>query len=410
MRTIRLREHLPTRETLTESELRSLLGMGSLIAVTQVPGEDRTYELRPGSKVGTLVFEDVRVLIQPKVDLRNLFFLLGFADGLIRWDPAVFPYEQEPDLLEAVGWAFEAEVGRSLRQGLVRGYVPREEALTTIRGRIDLAAQQRRRQTRRLPLECRYDDYTEDIELNQLVKAAHWKLRRFPGLNRELAKRLLYRHRSFADVSDVEYSPLVVPAPTFDRLTQHWEGAGRLAELILRHETLLDREGAALASSFIVDMNILFERFITRVAADEAERAGWELLPQAQRWLAPGIPMKPDFLLHRDGLDYGVGDAKYKELEMRDWPRADLYQLLAYCSALGLARGLLIYADYRAPEEHVVHNAGIGLEVIGIDMSTPPDELTRQARRAAGRLIEQAEEARSLSARQVTLQGLGRSA
>lgn len=397
MRTIRLREHRTTHETLTESELGSLLGASSLISISQVPGERGLYELRPGSKVGTVVLEDLRVLIQPKVDLRNLFFLLGFGGRLIRWDPAVFPYEQQPDLLEAVGWAFEAEVERSLRQGLVRGYVPREETLTTVRGRIDLAAQQRRRQTRPFPLECTYEDYTEDIQLNQVVKAAHWKLRRIPGLNSKLAKRLLYRHRSFADVSDVDYAPLLVPALEFDRLSEHWEGAGRLAELILRRETLLDREGGTLASSFIVDMNALFEQFITQIAHGEAERAGWELVPQARRWLSPGIRMRPDLLLHRDGADYAVGDAKYKELEIQDWPRADLYQLLAYCSALGLTRGLLIYADYREPEEHVVHNAGIRLEVMGIDMSTSPDGLTRQARRAARRLLEQAEEARSSS-------------
>jgi hypothetical protein len=60
-----------------------------------------------------------------------------------------------------------------------------------------------------------------------------------------------------------------------------------LAELILRHETLLDREGTTLASSFIVDMNVLFERFITRITTGAAERAGWELVPQAQRWWSP---------------------------------------------------------------------------------------------------------------------------
>lgn len=63
-----------------ESELSSPLGVSSLIAIAQVPGEGGTYELPHGSKVGTLVFEDLRVLIRPKVSLGNLFFLLGVAD------------------------------------------------------------------------------------------------------------------------------------------------------------------------------------------------------------------------------------------------------------------------------------------------------------------------------------------
>jgi len=115
------------------------------------------------------------------------------------------------------------------------------------------------------------------------------------------------------------------------------------------------------------------------------------LVPQAGRWLSPGIRMRPDLLLHRHGSDRAVSDVKYKELEIQDWPRADLYQLLAYCSALGLPQGLLIYADYREPERHVVHNAGVRLEVMGIDMGAHPDELARQAREAARRLLEHAE-------------------
>jgi 5-methylcytosine-specific restriction enzyme subunit McrC len=390
MRTIVLKEHQPKPESLSRTERANLLAASDIVSIVPLPDEEGLYELRAGSKVGTLVFSELRVLIRPKVDLTNIFYLLGFGEGLTKWDPAVFPYQSEPDLLQAVGWAFEAETGRSLRHGIVRGYVPREEALSTIRGRIDIGRQQSLRQTRPLPLACRFDDYTEDIELNHLVRAAHTKLRAIPTLDIELAKRLLYRQRSFADVSEMEFHPLAVPHLEFNRLNEHWEGTGRLAELILRQETLRDQEGVVMGSSFLVDMNVLFERFVTRIVAEEAESAGWKLIPQAKRSLAPGIGMRPDFVLSRDGVDFAVGDAKYKELAIQGWPRPDLYQLLAYCSALGLPEGLLIYGDTQEPEAHVVHRAGIRLEVVGIDLTKPPKKLALDARLAAWQLIEQA--------------------
>ena len=42
-------------------------------------------------------------------------------------------------------------------------------------------------------------------------------------------------------------------------------------------------------------------------------------------------------------MDFAVADTKYKELEAQKIVHEDLYQLLAYCVALGLPTGLLIY-------------------------------------------------------------------
>jgi hypothetical protein len=121
---------------------------------------DGMYELRAGSTVGTVVLPSLRLLIRPKVALENLFALARLRPMVTRWGDTLFPYEQDPDLFKAMAWVFEAEVRRALAQGLVRGYQPRSETLTTLRGRIDLAGQLRARQGMPLPLECRFEEYT----------------------------------------------------------------------------------------------------------------------------------------------------------------------------------------------------------------------------------------------------------
>jgi 5-methylcytosine-specific restriction enzyme subunit McrC len=87
-----------------------------------------------------------------------------------------------------------------------------------------------------------------------------------------------------------------------------------------------------------------------------------------------------------------VGDAKYKVLKPGKWLREDLYQLLAYCSVLGLPKGILIYASEHPPETYTVRQVGIGLEIVGINMDADPSDIETQARGAAGRLFEQATE------------------
>jgi 5-methylcytosine-specific restriction enzyme subunit McrC len=394
LRIIKLREYQPSQQHLTRSEVEQLLQVTKLVGLTPA-SSDGTYELRAGSTVGTVILPSIRLLIQPKVGLENLFFLLGFGPRVTRWGEAQFPYEQDPDLFKAVAWVFEAEVRRALAQGLVRGYQPRSETLPTLRGRIDVAEQLRSRQGMPFPLECRFEEYTEDTELNRVVKAAHRRLLQVPQLDARLARKLRHRYRTFDDVAAVEYPPGSVPELHFTRLNSHWEVAGRLARLVLNKQSLRDQEGAVVGTTFTVDMNALFERFVETIVREEAQRAGLRLVAQAPRKLTAEIPVRPDLVLHGEGKDLAVGDAKYKELRPGEWPQADLYQLLAYCVSLGLPAGLLIYASERPLERHVVERAGINLEIVGVEMSGSPRRLEARVREAAGRLVRQAARQRS---------------
>jgi 5-methylcytosine-specific restriction enzyme subunit McrC len=388
MRTISLTEYEPRTEALSEHELERVLST-KLVGVT--PLSDGLYELRAGSTVGTVVFPDLRLLIRPKVGLPNVFFLLSYGAGLTDWREESFPYAED-DFFQAIAWLIEAEVRRAARSGLVRDYREREEALATIRGRIDIGAQIRHRQGRPIPLDCRYQEHGEDTQLNQVLKASLRRLLRIPGIDRNVALEIRHHHRLFAAVTDVDYTPGAVPALTFSRLNEAWRPAAQLAQLVLRADSVRDATGTVEAISFTVDMNKLFERFVQTVVDEEALAHGWEPDPQGSRHLTRSVTMQPDLILRRGGLDCAVGDAKYKRLDPTGWVHAHLYQLLAYCVGLRLRQGLLIYADSEKPRRELVTAAGIELNIIGVDIAAPPADVLRATRQAARHLIRHAEE------------------
>jgi 5-methylcytosine-specific restriction enzyme subunit McrC len=383
MRTISLTEHESKAEALSERELAQLLAT-KFVGVS--PRPDGLYDLRAGSTVGTVVFADLRLLIRPKVGLPNVFFLLFYGGDLTVWGEESFPYVED-DFLQAIAWLVEAETRRAASTGLVRDYREHEEALATVRGRIDLGAQIRRRQGRAIPLDCRYQEYGEDTELNRVVKAALRRLLCVPGLDGQLALDLRHHQRLFAGVADVDYPPSAVPTLAFNRLNEAWRPAARLAQLVLRADSVRDATGSFEAISFTVDMNRLFERFVETVAREESRRRGWELEAQGTRRLTESVAMRPDLILRRDAVDCAVGDAKYKRLAPADWPHADLYQLLAYCVALRLRYGLLIYADAEQPRSETVHEAGVTIDIVGVDLAARPAVVLSETRGAAGRLI-----------------------
>jgi 5-methylcytosine-specific restriction enzyme subunit McrC len=295
---------------------------------------------------------------------------------------------------------FEAEVTRAEAHGLVRDYRWREEPLPTLRGRLDIASQIRLRRGQPFPVDCRYEEYTEDTDLNRMLKACFRRLLGVPGLEPDLRRRLRRRARAFGQVASVDYAASSLPQLRFTRLNQHWEPAVKLAELVLRQQSLQDRFGRRIGITFSVDMNRVFETYLEAVVRQEARRAGWQLAAQAARHLSSGIPMQPDLILRHHGRDLGVADAKYKRIRDLRWPNADLYQLLAYCIGLGLPEGTLVYAEAGAVGDEQVQRHGLPiarLRMGALDLTGPPREVLARTRVLARSLISRAEAARQAS-------------
>lgn len=92
------------------------------------------------------------------------------------------------------------------------------------------------------------------------------------------------------------------------------------------------------------------------------------------------VPLKPDLVWYR--VDAGgreapaaVIDAKYK-LEERAGNQ-DLYQVLAYCTVLGLDRGHLVYAEGDRIV-HQIHRSGVEITAHAFDLTLPPPALLVQ--------------------------------
>ena len=99
----------------------------------------------------------------------------------------------------------------------------------------------------------------------------------------------------------------------FTRLNEHYKPALRLARLVLENLTLQDAIGETQASSFMVDMNHLFERFVTerlrralRGSLDVKDQHGDKL--DKERTVA----IRPDLVFNSQGSAKFVADVKYK--------------------------------------------------------------------------------------------------
>ncbi len=383
---IELIEYETTNVELTQGQAQRLAARGKGVITVQPAGKADSYSITAQNLVGTLVVDDIRVLIRPKIRPENLFLLLEVGLDENAWRQEAFDYANKADLLPSMVAFYTRTLETTLARGLLRSYRHQEDRLVALRGRIDMTAQFRQAGIA-LPVACRYDEYTPDIAENRYLKAATRLALRVPRVDPEDRRRLLQQVVSLEDVADKFMRADYLNRIPITRLNTHYQPALRLARLLLENLTLADQRGQHAASSFVVDMNRLFENFVTE-RLRHALRGHLEVRSQSNGHLdtRQQVPIRPDLVFRQQGHEVYVADIKYKLTDDARARTSDYYQLLAYTTALDLPEGVLIYclADGGVPERTItVRHAGKPLHTLAIDLSGPPTEVTAAITEAA---------------------------
>lgn len=253
---------------------------------------DDGYFLTPSYIVGAIAAGDLSVVIRPKIGIPQALSLACYAIGKIRFQLDDFRFPEAYSLPDLLALALAHQARRAFGRGLLHGYRDRDEALSTVRGRIRFDDQLQRRFGIPLPVEVRYDEFTADILANRLVKAAVYRLERLPLRSAESRRNLGWMAAMLEGVSLDEFAPDRVPALRFDRLNEHYRGVVEPARLVLRHSAYELGRGAVRASGFLMDMNVVFQEFVTQALreslglSEQAFRSDKE--SESLRWMKPG--------------------------------------------------------------------------------------------------------------------------
>ena len=165
------------------------------------------------------------------------------------------------------------------------------------------------------------------------------------------------------------------------RRNAHYETVLWFASMVLKNRAIDLPTGDLQVNGFVIDVATVFEDFMTVALTDALERIDGRVRAQDPNTLdeAGTVKMAPDLVWYRGGKPVAVVDAKYKAEKVAGYPNADLYQMLAYCTSLGLPVGDLVYAKgNEAPQQHVVQRSGIRINANALDLDVMPKALMLQ--------------------------------
>ena len=332
------------------------------------------------NRVGAVAVGGHEIVVQPKAPFSSVLFMLGYAA-----DPGFRPDEVDgtgDDLFPAVAETYARLMERALGRGILQGYRRLDETAVAIRGRIRFSDQMSRRGGQLLPVELTVDDYTVDIAENQLLRAAARLLLTLPRLTKEARRRLVHLESRLVDASLVRPGA-GLPSWQPTRLNERYQPAVRFAELILARVAPSTTAGGEAVASFVVNMAEAFEGFVTAALTESFAAVSTGVsVGQYPTHLdcERKQPIRPDFVHLVGGVPAVVVDAKYKIGSLRV---EDLYQMLAYCTVLGLDEGTLIYvADTAAlPGQRTsIALSTVVVQSVRVDVTLAPRDMVEVLR------------------------------
>lgn len=290
-------------------------------------------------------------------------------------------------MLEVFAHLFLQNLAHLTRHGLARNYVPLEDNLPYLRGRLLFREQIRENLTNRARFYVAHDEFNPNRPANRLIRSALGRLRRTVRNeeNRRLVRELT---DAFGTVPPTSDPPGDWRRHSVDRTMQHYRPVMTWVRLFLFGHGLATFHGKHENRSLLFPMEEIYEDFVTQSFRCHQNEYGvraqgpWRTLTRDPE----AFTMKPDITLQKGGHNRFILDTKWKRLKSvtedrtkRGIVQADMYQLYAYGKRYGCKTVALVYprtGGFQEPLRFVFHDE-LALLCLPFDVSQPEASVHR---------------------------------
>ena len=307
--------------------------------------------------------------------IKNVYYMLAYAFQELKQNN----YEQiEGEQFEEIHDLFAEILIRAisfqLKQGLYRQYVPRQESMYSVRGKINLAGSIKHRTRQSNMLTCEYDELSEDNIYNQIVVTTSRILIQHPNVKKNRKAQLKKLMLFFSNVQEIDVRNIHWNMLRFDRNNMHYRMILYLCYFILDNMLLSTDEGKYKIREFSDEhMCRLFEKFVLEYYKKHhpylkarAEQVNWNINEEASSVSILPI-MQTDIMLQKGERTLIVDTKYYSQIRQYHFDKSTIhshnqYQIFTYVmnhdrEHLGNVDGMLLYAK---TQEDIVADGQMG--------------------------------------------------
>lgn len=327
------------------------------------------------------------------IRIQNIYYMLAYAFSILTGqgyrDMMTEDFDSAGELCAAI---LERGVANQVKRGLEREYRGHIDALSSLRGKIEITKSVKSQTLLRNQLVCSYDEFTADSHMNRIIKATVMTLLH-SSISKARKKRLKKLMVYFDGVEQVDLR-FVDWHLRYDRNNRTYRMLMAVCWLIAKGLLQTQSDGTTRMMDFFDErrMSRLYEAFLLEYYRKEhpclaanASYIDWAL----DDGFIDGLPsMRSDVTLRQDGRILII-DAKYyantmqQHFNKRTVHSSNMYQIFSYVkneeaslTRAGLPHevsGMLLYAktDEEIQPNGIYQMSGNRISVKTLDLSQP---------------------------------------
>lgn len=335
------------------------------------------------------------------IPIQNIYHMLAYAFQVLREQGyKSIATEEFHNVAELCAAILCKGVSGQLKRGLGREYIEQTEALSTVRGRIDISESIKTQSIHKQQLVCSYDEFSVDSYLNRILKTTMELLLRADiakTRKKELKKLLVF----FGEVDTLDVH-LINWNIRYHRNNQTYRMLISVCYLVIKGLLQTNSDGSTKLMDFLDEQRMcrLYEKFILEYYRREfpdlhasASQIPWALDDGFNDMLPV---MQSDITLSKDGKVLII-DAKYyshttqMQYDVHTLHSGNLYQVFTYVKNKEAelsgtdhtepkVSGMLLYAktDEQVQPDHIYHMSGNKISVRTLDLNQDFSEIARQ--------------------------------
>lgn len=305
---------------------------------------------------------------RPKIPIRNIYYMLSYAWNILDQAETVNVGSEEFDnIYNLLARIYINGINNLKKRGFVRYYIEKKELTSTLRGKIDISSSIKEQSIQYGKMVCTFDEFSEDIILNQIIKTTITFLIKAPGLDKNLREQLLRQEVYFAGISEVRLSESLFSSLRYNRNNKYYQLLVNISELVYKGLITKEKENEYIFSDFIRDeqMANLYEKFVLNFYKSHLDESIYKVHAPRLNWNIEAEVREEDLLLLPEMRTDIVVENKVEEIQMiidtkyysktlikgnrSDIERlrtGHLYQIFAYISNSqyeGKKEGVLLY-------------------------------------------------------------------
>ena len=333
------------------------------------------------------------------IPIQNVYHMLSYAFQVLNEQGykniATEQFHNTAELMAAI---LEKGIAVQLKRGLDKEYIPQTEALSSLRGKIDIAESIKTQSMLRKQLICTYDEFSVNSTMNRIIKSTIELLLR-SNISKQRKKNIRKLMVYFGEVDFIDLYTVNWNVQ-YNRNNQTYRMLISICYLVVKGLLQTQSDGSTKLMDFLDEQRMcrLYEKFILEYYRKEyknqitanASQIPWQLDNEENSMLPV---MQSDIMLQR-GDRFLIIDAKYYEhstqvqFDKHTLHSGNLYQIFTYVKNKEYelrdkdhkVSGMLLYAktDEEVYPNNVYQMSGNQITVRTLDLNQPFAEIAGQ--------------------------------